>query len=100
MEMPMSYKWLDIAFSLPNPYDFAAFKQQTEMEGIYHELQEADYFQRLGMIQGRMAKDGVGYQEAYARIISDMNVFSEAIYLSEDSLPQHNCGGCKGGKVR
>lgn len=96
----MSYPWLDIAFSLDNVFDFEAFKNKMLNSGLEHELTDSDYYQRVGMVQGMMAKKKVGHQEAYAAIIEEMNMYQETYLANEKDLPKRSCGGCEGGKVR
>lgn len=96
----MNYQWLDLAFSLSNKFDFDSFKEEMKAAGLNHELQESDYFQRIGMIQGEMTKYEISHQEAYANIISRMNTTAnnQKVNAEPNKTEEQPCNGC-GGKA-
>jgi hypothetical protein len=92
------YKWIDIAFSLPNPFSFENFTTAMTEVKEEHAFSDRDYWQRVGMIKGVMVRDNTTPQEAYTQVISDMT----STPLISTTLPPivKSEGCCGGGKVR
>lgn len=71
MEMPMTFPWLEIAFTLADPGDFDLFGAAARREGMEHRFEEEDYRRRVAAVRERMKRDGCGHQEAYLAILEE-----------------------------
>lgn len=65
----MFYPWIDIAFSLADPFDFAAFRESAKTAGIVHAFDERYYHNKVNEIQQVMVKMENSPQEAYIFIV-------------------------------
>lgn len=87
----MNFPWLDIAFSLADPFSYKNFILRAAEAGVIHALQEQDYLSRVGVIKGKMSElNTKDHQAAYQK----------AYHLGElASLVVAEKSCCGGGKV-
>lgn len=86
----MRYEWLDLAFSLEDPFDHADFVRSAREQGVVHALQEHDYLNRLASIKGKMASEKVDHQTAYRMVIDS----HQSPATGGNKNPPSGCGGC------
>lgn len=96
--------WLDVAFSLDNPFNYNGFVERCQNNNIPHALSWYDYGQRVGWVSVVMVRDGVGHQEAYQAVLDEMSAPAAVPEATDSATRQVNtksgCGGCGGGRLR
>lgn len=88
--------WVDIAFGLPDKYDYIAFAMACRDNGIAQQFRPRDYEAVVRSIDA-FVQTGLTYQEGHERIKMVVEPSGQRIPASETNGAP--CGGCGGGKV-